>query len=92
VHRLLARGEYVIVIDDDKTSARHFVIERVQNVHGRFVEVSVHPQHGQLHNGSGRQRILEPAFEELHLIVQQSESFEGSFDVRLGNCERGKAG
>ena len=42
-----------------------------QRVHRRLVEVPVEPHDGEFPDRCGRQRVLEPSFEEAHLIVEQ---------------------
>ena len=59
-----------------RTSRREARIESDQRVHGGLVEVTVEPHDRESFDRCIRQRVLEPACEELHLLVEQAVAVE----------------
>jgi len=45
-------------------SVSSFVVERIENIHGGFVDIAIHAQDRQLRNRGVGQHVLEPAFEK----------------------------
>jgi hypothetical protein len=62
--------ENVKVINDHVTSFGKPEIQIRERIHGGFVHIAIEAHEGEAFDRSSRQRIFEPPFKELHLIVQ----------------------
>lgn len=72
MHCLLTALDDVIVIHDDIPADRDFFVQRGQGIHGRLVHVAVQAQQCQLLNRRSGEGVLEPALQELDLLIEQA--------------------
>src|ERR1019366_3179243 len=61
IDRPLARRPAVVVVNDDEASVRDFAVQIYENIHSRFVHITVETQNGKLFKRRRWQRVFEPA-------------------------------
>jgi hypothetical protein len=70
VNRSPAGFEVSIIVDDHETSWNHFVVQRIQGVHRRLIQISVQPQQRKLVDRGLWQGVAEPTLEESNLPIK----------------------
>src|SRR5207237_4291226 len=90
----LATRTVPVVVDDEEATDRQPRIEIHERVLRRLVQIAVEPRDRPRAVLQGRQRVLEPALDELHLIVEEAVQIEVALDILawhrqvLGGMER----
>jgi hypothetical protein len=64
-------SDRAIVVDDQEPAGLPLGIERRDRGHRAFVQVPVQSRHGESLDRGLPQCVLEPAFEKLHLVVEE---------------------
>src|SRR5882672_1666689 len=80
VDGLAAAGQGVVV-DDAEPTGTQFRIESPEHLNCRLVHVAVEAHERKAIDWSGRQGVLEPAFKEHDLVVEEIELPEVLFDL-----------
>src|SRR5437868_9876424 len=77
----------IVIVNDDISTRANLMIKVDEAVHRRFVEVAIGSQQRQLSHGCSGQSVPKPAFEELHLSIEQAESCEIVLHVLEGGAK-----
>src|SRR5262245_13158393 len=90
MNRPFARWAGTVIVDDDESALRDFFVEGIEGVHGRFIQIAIEAKDSQLFDWGGRQRVLEPAFEETDLIAEQAITGEEGLHLLEADCQDGQ--